>query len=86
MMKALFSVMLDRLGVIRQKTSRAPLLNPSSQFDLDVVETVAFHKWRMGIDRRIDSNDDALGRQRYERAPPSRRALAPRPGATRPLG
>jgi hypothetical protein len=65
MIKPLLSAMLDRLGVIRQKTTKAPLLNPSGQFDLDVVETVAFHKRRMGIDRRIDSNDDSLGRQRH---------------------
>jgi hypothetical protein len=60
MIKALLNVMLDRIGVIRQKTTKAPLLNPSSQFDRDVVETVAFHKRRLGIDRRIENNSKML--------------------------
>jgi hypothetical protein len=60
MIKALFYTMLDRLGVIRQKTTSIPLLDPTSQFARDIAATEAAHDRHHGIGRHIETNTEML--------------------------
>jgi hypothetical protein len=60
-LRELLGAALDRLGVIKQKSEEIPLLDRTGLFAHDVVETVSFHKRRLGIDRRIANNTDMLG-------------------------
>jgi hypothetical protein len=62
MIKILLNLMLGRLGVTltQQDTTKAPLLNPNTQFGRDVAASEAFHNRRMGVSRRLDNNSESL--------------------------
>jgi hypothetical protein len=57
-LKGLRDALRDRLGVVR-KTAR-PVLHPKNQFERDCIATESYHRRRLGIDRRIESNADSL--------------------------
>jgi hypothetical protein len=61
LVRELFDATLDRLGVIKQKPDKAPLLNPRNQFTRDITATDLYHKRRLGISPGCESNADTLG-------------------------
>ena len=61
--REIVSAFLDRMDVrVERRNSRIPLLM-SDQFDNDAAVREKFYESRMGIDHRIETNDQSLGRQ-----------------------